>query len=246
MARCRANTGADDLLDPFSFSIESAQPAVGSADVEPGGFSNGAASQQEETRALDRDEYKNAAFAPIQAGVGMGYDHRGACHTRRPLIDPPARPCTFPDPVSLRAVGVTRTMRPSHRASHRYEESAFDRPGKKAAAENEPDPGKLQTLCQQRGGKDFAVAWITEIFVDGVTVDALMRPLTMLEVDVMSSRLPGFKPAQGYDGFLEIVNKRFACGLCPDENRMHWKNKKDAVPHLRKFHFGLANRCIDW
>ena len=234
----RANTGADDLLDPFS--IESAQPAVGS------GMRSRAASQQKERRASDRDEYQNAASAPIQAGVGMGYGHRGVYHTPAALLDPPAQPCTFPDPTSSRAVGVTRTTRPSRRASHRYEESAFDRPGKKVAAENEPDPGKLRSLCQQRGGKDFAVAWITEIFVDGVAVDALMRPLTILEVDAMSLRLPGFKPAQGYDGFLEIINKRFACGLCPDENRMHWKNKKDAVPHLRKFHFGLANRCIDW
>ena len=122
----------------------------------------------------------------------------------------------------------------------------FDRPGKKAAAEHEPDPVQLRTRCQQRGGKDFAVAWVSEIFVDGVTVDALVRPLTMLEVDVMSLRLPGFKPAQGYDGFLERFNKRFECSLCPDEKRMHWKNKKDAVPHLRKFHFGLADRCIYW
>ena len=122
----------------------------------------------------------------------------------------------------------------------------FDRPGKNTAAEYESDPEELRKRCQRRGGKDFAVAWLSEIFVDGVTVDALRRSLTMLEVDAMISRLPGFKPVQGYDGFLERVNKRFECGLCPDEKRMHWKNKKDAVPHLRKFHFGLADRCIDW
>ena len=87
---------------------------------------------------------------------------------------------------------------------------------------------------------------MSKIFVDGVTVGALMRPLTMLEVDAMTLRRPGFKPAQGYDGFLESHNERFECGLCPDEKRMHWKNKKDAMPHLRKFHFGLADRCKDW
>ena len=122
----------------------------------------------------------------------------------------------------------------------------FDRPGKKAAAEHEPDPNELRKRCWQRGGKDFAVTWLSEIFVDGVTVGALMRPLTMLEVDAMTLRHPGFTPAQGYDGFLERTNERFSCGLCPDGKRMHWENKKDAVRHLRKFHFGLADRCIDW
>jgi len=122
----------------------------------------------------------------------------------------------------------------------------FDRPGKKTAAEYEPDLDELRIRCRQRGGKDFAVAWLSEVFVDGVTVGALSRSLTMLEVEAMSLRLPCFKPAQGYDGFLERVNERFECGLCSDEKRVHWKNKKDAVPHLRKFHFGLADRCIDW
>jgi len=106
----------------------------------------------------------------------------------------------------------------------------FDRPGKKAAAEYKPDPDELRTRCRQQGGKDFAVAWSSEIFVDGVTVDGLSRPLTMLEVYAMSLRLPGFKPAQGYDGFLERVNKRFECGLCPDEGRMHWKTRKTLCP----------------
>ena len=196
--------------------------------------------------SLDRNAYKSTTFAPIEAGVSTCYDYKGVYHTTESLLDPPAQPLILPDPASLRAVGVRRTMPSNRRASHRYEGSVFDRPGKKAAAENEPDPDKLQMRCRQRGGKDFAIAWISKIFVDGVTVDGLMRPLTMLEVDAMSSRLPGFKPTQGYDGFLECVNKRFECGLCPDENRMHWKNKKDAAPHLRKFHFGLANRCIDW
>jgi hypothetical protein len=122
----------------------------------------------------------------------------------------------------------------------------FDRPGRKPAANYEPDPRKLQQRCRDRGGRDSAVAWINEIFVDGVSVDALLRPLTMSEVDVVGARRPGFTPAQGYDGFLESVNKRFECGLCSDEKRVSWKNKKDSVRHLRKFHFGLASRCTTW
>ena len=87
---------------------------------------------------------------------------------------------------------------------------------------------------------------MSEIFVNVVTVGALVRPLTMPEVDAMILGLPGFKLAQGYDGFLERTNEWCSCGLCPDAERVHWENKKDAVPHLRKVHFGLADRCRDW
>jgi hypothetical protein len=184
--------------------------------------------------------------APIEAGVSTFHDNRGVYHTSASLPGSSVHTFTFPDPTSPRPVGAIRNVRPYHRASHRYGESVFNRPGRKAAAEYEPDPDELRKRCQQRGGKGFAVAWLSEIFVDGVTVGALVRPLTMLEVDAMSLRLPGFNPAQGYDGFLERFNERFECGLCPDKKRMHWKRKKDAVPHLRKFHFGLADCCVDW
>jgi len=200
----------------------------------------------EATRSLGRNGHTSTGYAPIEAGVSTRHDNRGVYHTTASLPAPPARTFTFPDPGFPRAVSAIHSVRPSHRASHRNEGSVFDRPGRKTAVEYKPDPDELQTRCRQQGGKHFAVAWLSKIFVNGVTVHALLRPLTMLEVDTMSLRLPGFKPAQGYDGFLERVNERFKCGLCPDERRMHWKNKKDAVPHLRKFHFGLADRCIVW
>ena len=200
----------------------------------------------EATASSDRNEHTSTTCAPIEAGISTCRNNRGVYHSPAPLPNSSTHTPTFPGPVSLRAVGAIRTVRPKHRASHRYERSVFDRPGKKAAAEYEPDPDKLRKRCRQRGGKGFTVAWLSELFVDGVTMGALVRPLTMPEVDAMILRLPGFQPAQGYDGFLERHNERFECGLCPDEERMHWKNKKDAVPHLRKFHFGLADRCIDW
>ena len=200
----------------------------------------------EATLSSDRNEHTSTARAPIEAGISTRHNNRGVYHTPASLPSSSTHPSTFPGSVSPRAAGPISTVRPNHRASHRYERSVFDRPGRKAAAEYEPDPNELRKRCRQRGGKDFAVAWLREIFVDGVTVGALMRPLTMLESDAMILRLPGFKPAQGYDGFLEKDNDRFECGLCPEEKRMHWKNKKDAVPHLRKFHFGLADRCIHW
>ena len=197
----------------------------------------------------DRNEYTSIACAPIEATISTCHNNSGVYHTPESLPSSSTHTSTYPGhpstvgPVSPRA---RSTARPNHQASHRYEDSVFDRPGKKPAAEYEPRPDELRKRCRQQGGKDFAVAWLSKIFVDGVTVDSLIRPLTMLEVDTMKLRLPGFKPAQGYDGFLEGANNRFECGLCPDENRMHWKNKKDAVTHLRKFHFGLADRCIYW
>ena len=200
----------------------------------------------EMTRYLDRNGHTSTSRAPIEAGVSTRHENRGVYHTTASIPGPSTHTFTFPDPASPRAVGTIHTARPNRKASHRNEGSVFDRPGRKAAAEYKPDPDELRTRCRQQGGKDFAVAWLSEIFVDGITVGALLRPLTMLEVDTMNLRLPGFKPGQGYDGFLERVNERFECGLCPDEGRMHWKNKKDAVPHLRKFHFGLADRCIYW
>jgi len=196
----------------------------------------------EATLSLGRNGHTSTGYAPIQAGVST-HDNRGVYHTPASLPGPFAHDFTIPDPVFPRAI---HTVQRNHQGGHRNKESVFDRPGKKVAAGYEPDPDEQRIRCQQQGGKNFAVAWVSRIFVDGVTVDALLRFLTMLEVDAMSLRLPGFKPAQGYDGFLERVNERFECGLCPDEGRMHWKNKKDAVPHLRKFHFGLADRCIDW
>jgi len=200
----------------------------------------------EATRSLGRNVQTGTGCAPIQAGVSTRHNNRGDYRTPASLPGPSTHTFTVPDPVFPQAVGAIHTVRLNHRAGHRYKGSVFDRPGKKVAAGYEPDPDELRTRCQQQGGKDFAVAWVSKIFVGRVTVDALLRPLTMLEVGAMSVRLPGFKPAQGYDGFLESVNERFECGLCPDEERMHWKNKKDAVPHLRKFHFGLADRCIVW
>ena len=194
----------------------------------------------------DRNEHTSTARAPIEVGISTHYNNGGVYHTPASLPNSSTHPSTFPGSLSPRPVGPIRTVRPNHRASHRYERSVFDRPGKKAVAEYEPDPEELRKRCRQRGGKDFAVAWLSKIFADGVTVGALIRLLTMLEVDAMILRHPGFKPTQGYDGFLERTDGRFSCGLCPDEKRMHWKNKKDAVPHLRKFHFGLADRCIDW
>ena len=123
-------------------------------------------------------------------------------------------------------------------------QAIFDRPGKKPPAEHEADLVKLRSRCEQRGGKSSSTAWVERVFQSGVNAEALVRRLTQSEIEEVKFR--GFTPAQAYDVFLEKDGTRFACGLCHESKRMSWKNKKDAVPHLRKFHFGLADNCVVW
>ena len=120
-----------------------------------------------------------------------------------------------------------------------------DRPGKRPAAEYEPDPLTLEALCQLRGGTEFACQWIPRVFNGGVTLEALLRRLELTEIESMNFQ-GGFAPCLAYDGFLQRAEDGFECCLCKVGKRVWWRNKKDAVRHLRKFHFGLADQCITW
>ena len=121
----------------------------------------------------------------------------------------------------------------------------FDRPGRKPAAEYESDPLKLRASCQGRGGTDFACEWILIVFKDLVALVALTRCLKLTEIEGVD--FPGgFELCVAYDGFLEKIDDNFECCLCAVGERVWWKNKKDAVRHLRKFHFGLADQCMTW
>ncbi len=125
------------------------------------------------------------------------------------------------------------------------EEKSYDRPGKNPAAPFQPDPVKLEESCRRARGSTFAVDWIRSTFKYGVTTEALLRVLERKEIDEME--FPGgFEPHKAYDGFISKVGPRYECGLCKEDNRTRWKNKKDAPRHLRKFHFGLADVCKDW
>jgi hypothetical protein len=121
----------------------------------------------------------------------------------------------------------------------------YDRPGRKPAAEYEPDPIKLEALCRQRGGTKFACQWIPRVFKDGVSLGALLRCLKLNEIERMNFQ-GGFEPCLAYDGFLQVAGDGFECCLCTVGKRIWWRNKKAAVRHFRKFHFGLADQCITW
>jgi len=122
----------------------------------------------------------------------------------------------------------------------------YDRPGKKTAIPFESDLPTRQVLSKQQGGQDFAIAWIPKAFTTkGVTADALKRPLSEDEINAVDHD-HGFRLSQAYDGFLEKVEGRFECGLCAEEKRANWKNKKDAIRHFHKFHFGIGETCGTW
>ena len=142
--------------------------------------------------------------------------------------------------------GVVRHQPQVIRKQQTPKRRVYDRPGRKPAAEYEPDPLKLQTSCQLHGGTDYACQWISTVFKDGVTLEALVRPLNPTEIEHMNF-VGGFEPSLAYDGFLQKKDYNgFECCLCTADKRARWKNKKDAIRHLRKFHFGLGVRCDTW
>lgn len=141
-------------------------------------------------------------------------------------------------------VGLVR-QQPSGRKRRQALQRVYDQPGKKPAVAREPNLVRLQALSRARGGHDFAIGWIAKAFADGAPPGALTRRLSAEEAGAAEYDR-GFRLAQAYDGLLEKVGDRFACGLCPEENRANWKNKKDSVRHFRKFHFGIGETCGTW
>ena len=133
----------------------------------------------------------------------------------------------------------------SSRARRQAPRRVFDRPGNKAAVAHESDLPTLQELSRQRGGQDFAIAWIPKAFTKGVTAKVLSRALSEDEINAVDHD-HGFRLSQAYDGFLEKVEDRFECGLCAEVKRANWKNKKDAIRHFQKFHFGIGQTCATW
>ena len=133
----------------------------------------------------------------------------------------------------------------SGRRRRRALQRVYDKPGNKPAVAYVPDLPRLQDLSRQRGGEDFAIAWIPKAFTTGVTARALRRTLSEDDINAVDHD-HGFRLSQASDGFLEKVENRFECGLCVEEKRANWKNKKDAIRHFQKFHFGIGQTCGTW
>ena len=122
----------------------------------------------------------------------------------------------------------------------------YDSSGRKRPARYEPDPFKLEQAIRRAGGTAFAIDWTITTFKRGVTTEALLHPLSSVEI-VHMDFMEGFVPRYAYEGFLSKIGKRYACGLC---KRTRWKNRelaqKLAPRHLRSVHFGLVDVCDAW
>jgi hypothetical protein len=178
-----------------------------------------------------------------------------ACPSQHPHL--PTRADDHPPPVSGTDIssvhsrqGVPAGPIPRESSSRKRRQALqriFDRPGKKPAVICEQDLLRLQERSRQSGGRDFAIAWIAMAFTEGVTARALTRALSEEETTAVDHDY-GFPLSQAYDGFLEKVENRFACGLCPEaeDKRTNWKHKRYAIRHLQKFHFGIGETCGTW
>jgi hypothetical protein len=153
-------------------------------------------------------------------------------------------------PISDPHIGSPRTapgaIPSTHSDDSLFKGRCYDRPGRKPAADLERDPVKLyDKICKERGGNSFATDWILTVFKHGVNGGVLARVLTPEEITAMDFT-GGFEPQQVYDGFITKIKDRYKCGLCKEGKETHWKTKKSAPRHLRKFHFGLADTCDVW
>ena len=104
----------------------------------------------------------------------------------------------------------------------------------------------LQERCREQGADEGAIEILGRIFVNGINLESVMRPLTDAEVE---NEEFGIGTGKVYTAFLEPTNKegappRWICRLC--HSAQTWKHSKDVVRHLRRDHFGLADICEQW
>ena len=162
-----------------------------------------------------------------------------------PSINPPTNlQVQPPEAKRERPIQDVPNSSPDRRAtSPRY--SPYRRQQKKRPAiEFEPDVKKLQDRCKEAGADEQAVLLLEKIFVPEVKLAALTRKLAAKEV---ASGHFGGESGQAYVGFLRAErDARYTCRLCPRDTEMSWKHRRDVLRHLRRDHFGLAEKCRDW
>jgi hypothetical protein len=121
----------------------------------------------------------------------------------------------------------------------------YRRPQKKQPAVTfEPDITKLQHRCREAGADEQAVLLIESVFVNEVKLSSLTRKLSSKE---LASNQFGSESGQVYVCFLRAErDARYTCKLCPRNTDMSWKHRRDVLRHLRREHFGLADKCNHW
>jgi hypothetical protein len=106
---------------------------------------------------------------------------------------------------------------------------------------------RLQQRCWRQGADEGATGLLGKVFANEVSLEALTRLLTDAEVETKEF---GVETGRVYIAFLEAVNEeggvepRYVCRLCHSEQT--WKHTRDALRHLRRDHFGLAEVCDQW
>ena len=112
------------------------------------------------------------------------------------------------------------------------------------AAEFTSDIRELQVRCLVDGGDTEAVDLLPSVFPQGISQEALLRPLTRTEARQYTEGTSG----QAYRMLLRVDGgNRFRCRLCAvNADESGWKHARDALRHLKRDHFGLGNVCEKW
>jgi hypothetical protein len=161
------------------------------------------------------------------------------------------------------AVGGTSTMAEPTSPSQHVGSSRSDRTNRRQAPKpyQRPTPAarktrpvtyegnlaRLQQRCRGQGADEGAIGLLGKVFANGVSLEALIRQLTDEEADTNEF---GIETGRIYIAFLETINdeegvvSHYVCRLCHTEQT--WKHHKDALRHLRRDHFGLADVCKQW
>jgi len=122
--------------------------------------------------------------------------------------------------------------------------NAIYRKTRRPPAEYSADIGVVVKRCRANGGEEDAIALLPEIFIDGISGEALIRNMTSEQARKHS----GGTSTQVYRTLLRGDDAgRVHCRLCAvgaDEGG--WKNPRDALRHLKRNHFGIGDTCIQW
>jgi hypothetical protein len=144
-----------------------------------------------------------------------------------------------------RQIGPDRTY--PRRESRHYQCPPPCTQRKTRPAKYEDNLERLQQRCKRQGADEVALGYLGKIFATGVSMEALMRPLTDEEVE---NEEFGVGMGRVYTALLKLTTRgegvalRYSCRLCCGDQT--WKHSKDALRHLKRNHFDLADVCPNW
>jgi len=97
----------------------------------------------------------------------------------------------------------------------------------KKLQDTEADPSAIEFMCHG-------------IFPDGtITLEALKAPMTVEEVTEYNAE----EGAPKYRGLLSREREVFNCRLCPEDNKLDFKDPEEGLHHMTKDHFDMGYSC---